>query len=129
MSLRNEWKFPKTAAVVLGQAALRHDHHKAREAHYQAEVDAALADIRERGIIVEEEDDARLSLSHTSRSYRLSGPRIDPELSERLEKANEKLSRHRSRRMEYDRWSRALLGLPGEQVVELNAEDLEFFGF
>jgi hypothetical protein len=107
MAKRTEWLFPKTAGEVAAKAQERVEHHTAREQHYQTLVDAALEKIKERGIIVEERDDHRQRDGLTS-SYHLSGPRIDPELSDELEKANGKLSRHRSRRQEYERWVRAL---------------------
>lgn len=125
---RGEWRFPKTAGEVAAKAQERVDHHTAREVIYQAQVDAALEKIKERGILVEERDDYRQRDGLTS-SYHLSGPRIDPELSDELEKANGKLSRHRSRRQEYERWVRALSPLSPTHVLELHIEDIEFFGF
>ncbi len=122
---RKEWTVGYTTTALWHAAEAKRQHHEAREEHYAAAVENVVAEIKERGIIIESRPDKRFGAAS---SYYEPHGRIDPELDQKLGEAQSKLSEHRTKRIEYDRWTRMLAQDSAPEGFDLDIDDLEFFG-
>lgn len=120
--IRDGWKFNYPVAKILKAAEEHATTHRLKQGGYQTQVEEALEEIREKGIVVEEKQD----LSH-HQTYMAAGAHLDPKLKQKLDEAQAGVSRHRNQAQEYERWVRVLRDEDSTRQLELTVADVEFF--
>jgi len=123
---RDEWVFELPAAKLADAARAKVEFHQQRLGFWKAAQDGVMAEVREKGLHVEESL-AGPNYSNMSANY---GPQIvvDATYQRKLNEANGKIEEHTRRLREYEGWVQVLDG-NGGRMYPLHADDyLYFFG-
>ena len=119
MSLRDKLQFDYTGETLAVACEKKRDHHEGRHAHWAAELEIARAAFKGAGV--------------EFRDYSVTGGGIrtqalvDPLKQQRLDECSSKVTEHRAKREEYDRWARGFRA-NGDSHFALDPEDIAYFG-
>ncbi len=120
MAKRNEWTVNYCAGHVADAAKAKCSHHEERLAHWQERMERAEAELKENGIELDE--DRR----NTSNNLQ---PRFNAVLWKTFSDCRDKVTEHRGKAQKFAAWERALtIASDRGQLVDLDVEDVEFFG-
>ena len=124
-SLRDRWVFDYPLERIVAAVRAKISFHQSRVGHYSARMDEVMANIRERGITIQEVIDDPFS---NATSYRMEAAQIDPELNRQMSDVQKKRKHHQMRVMEYTRWLDNLTAGVRPTHLPLTIDDVEFFG-
>jgi hypothetical protein len=117
--LRKEWQFQANVEQLVRAVGERLDYHNQRIDYWTNEQNVSLEKLKEQGLEVTE-----LEVTGGIRA----DVRFDAKLMERLNEAKAAIKRHKAKREEYEVWSRTFSREPEERSLNLNSDDIEFFG-
>lgn len=118
MSQRSQWRFAYQTEGLATAAKGRVEHHRERERWWRDELSKAEGDLRETGVEFREMPET----GHV----RLDAV-LDPQKQRRVNESRTKVREHGKLAEEYEMYLRAFKLNPGA-VLELNADDIQFFG-
>jgi hypothetical protein len=118
MSLRNKLEFSYRGMALAEACGKRRDHHQERLAFWQSELEAAREAFK--GAAVTFED---YPVTGGVRTQAV----IDPGKQRRLDECQGKVTGHRDKAEEYDRWARGFTA-NADAVFALDPEDIAYFG-
>lgn len=116
--MRNKWIIPLTPGEVAAAAGKKAEHHRSRWQFWQAEIDKADRDLREKGVEMRE--------MPVTGGQRIQ-PMFDPQRVARVEECRGKINEHEKKALEYEAYVR-FLELQGTGLVELDVDDITYFG-
>lgn len=125
MTFRASWRFPYTADKLLKAATDKKGFHETRKAWWETKRDEIKADIREKGLEIDE------SIAHGSPKFSASNYRdpivqINNEMLRDLQETLEKVREHGDKVKDYDAWCQVLAS-QGQVTFDLNHQDWLFF--
>lgn len=121
--MRGEWQFQFKVSEILAQAQFRLNLHFERATYWKLELDRAEADLKANGIDIRE----AVKMNSYSNSYQ-GQPVIDPERLTKVREAQAKLDEHSSLRELYLSWSNVLQQESPDRMLDLDIDDVRFFG-
>ena len=118
MSLRREWKFQYPCSQLQEAAHKKNKYHAERLKWWQAQQNSVMDEVRAKGLEVRERQ-----VTGGKRGEIV----IDPTYQRRLDECCSKTEEHQELTVEYTTWER-VFELNPSVTVELDAEDIQFFG-
>lgn len=123
---RDKWTFDLTAAELTKAAEAKRVFHAERLEFWNAAQEKVMADVKEKGLDVEEGIGAMHS--NVTRGYHGAQIVIDSTYQRQLNECFEKIEEHRTKLSEYVGWVQ-VLNANNSRTYSLNADDyLYFFG-
>lgn len=120
--MRQNWKFKYAAADVADAASAKRDHHADRLAWWEQQQKSLIAEIREKGLEVEESMSAVYASSAAPHGARLV---VKDDYQTKLNECHMKIKLHSAKTREYDGWVQ-FLSIRTE-AIELDCDDYLFF--
>lgn len=119
MSKRNDWFFDYSVGDVAYAAGQKANYHEGRKRWWGGERQSVVEQIRATGVEV--------------REFEITGGKdaqvvIDPTLSKRLSECQMKIAEHERKAEEYGSWQIVLEGQNPAHPLELDHQDVLFFG-
>lgn len=128
--LRSDWKFQYPASVLAAAARDKRDHHASRQAWWEGQQQAVIAEVREKGLEVSES----IAMQYGSTKAILGGSRnagaqivVKNEYQEKLNECATKIHQHGERAKEYDGWLQIMEATNGTKALDLDIHDYLFF--
>jgi hypothetical protein len=127
MGKRTEWTFRFTAAHVLEAAEKRQAHHVARGKHWAERVEVAKTELKTDGIdwrdaVMRQSDSVRTSTAYVAQ------PVFDSTKLQALNEAQERVQHHQKHADNYAVWVNVLRTSARDRELELDFDDIVFFG-
>jgi hypothetical protein len=121
MTRRDKWTFQYKCGAIRVAIETRLAHHKRRLESWQAQRKALEGQIKESGLDIRE---------HGYTGGTNVEVVIDPTLAKHISKCNEKITLHRMKIEEFERWRAAASSWSGceDDVEELDIDDVQYFG-
>ena len=118
MSLRKDLKFSYTGTVLHKACEAKREHHAGRLGYWEDELAKAKDVFKSAGVEIRE--------YAVTGGTRLQGV-IDPSAQQRMDECQGKVTEHKDKTAEYDRWSRGFKA-NGDATFELDPDDIAYFG-
>jgi Zn/Cd-binding protein ZinT len=129
---RHHFKFDYPVEKLLPVVVRLASHHRQRESHYREVYKEAERDLRENGIVMQENAYVTASGSTTGFGYngQSVAPVVNQEMIHRVNEAKAKITHHVSAAEQYEQYAatfRAALEMDPNVVIAIDADDVKWF--
>lgn len=130
MAFRMQWAWDMSLPTVLAGAKEKLAHHRKRLEYYRTQLTAAEEKIRSgEGIEWPQSvNNLEFALTRTVMPANNNGPQVRPELAREMATFKTKIAQHEQQVTDYKSWVAVLSRLEAPTILQLQYDDLEYFG-